>query len=177
LDYALYSHKLVSRGVHSSFPLWPEVLFLTVNYVDRFLSCKYVPVTKLLLVGITALSIAAKFENTWNSSIESLVDKCDNAYTLEDIRKAEVFMLQMLNYNLGWPGPLIFLRRINEIDDCDSEPRMLVKYLLEASTIEERFVAERLSIVAASAYCLAMYMLKIGEWVSSSLSQHLNIIH
>ena len=48
--------------VHHRFNLLPETLFLTVNYIDRFLSCKIVSLGKLQLVGATAIFIAAKYE-------------------------------------------------------------------------------------------------------------------
>ena len=48
--------------VHGRFALLPETLFLTVNYVDRFLSAKIVSIGKLQLVGATALLIASKYE-------------------------------------------------------------------------------------------------------------------
>jgi hypothetical protein len=61
---------------------------------------------------------------------------------------------------------LIFLRRINqETDEIESKARILAKYFLEAILPDKSFVAERLSIIAAAAYCLARCMLGIGEWV------------
>jgi hypothetical protein len=161
--------------VQEYFHLCPEVLFLAVNYIDRFLSCKCICNDRLQLVGIVALSIAAKFESTWNPSMTRFVNMCDNAYTTKDISKAEVYMLQKLNHDLGWPGPLNFLRRINDgIDDYNPEARMLAKYLLEVTIMDERFVAERPSVVAAAAYCLAIYMLKMGDWVRCSVLSKLN---
>ena len=44
----------------------PETLYLTVNILDRFLSVKQVRRSKLQLVGVAALSIAAKYEETDN---------------------------------------------------------------------------------------------------------------
>jgi hypothetical protein len=39
-----------------------ETLFLTINYIDRMLSRIVVSRTKLQLVGITAMFVAAKYE-------------------------------------------------------------------------------------------------------------------
>jgi hypothetical protein len=75
-------------------------------------------------------------------------------------------MLDKLRYRLGWPGLLIFLRRLNEeIDEMESRAGILAKYLLEAILLDKSFVAKRLSITAAVVYCLARCMLGIGEWV------------
>ncbi|KAG9956498.1 hypothetical protein KCU78_g24749, partial [Aureobasidium melanogenum] len=48
--------------VHTRFTLLPETLFLAVNYIDRFLSCKVISLGKLQLVGATAIFLAAKYE-------------------------------------------------------------------------------------------------------------------
>jgi hypothetical protein len=58
------------------------------------------------------------------------------------------------------------LRRINEeIDEIESRSRILAKYFLEAILPDKSFVAERPSITAAAAYCLARCMLGMGKWV------------
>ena len=97
--------------------------------------------------------------------MKSLPKLCGGAYKAEDFRKAEIYMLDKLRYKLGWPGPLIFVRKINEIDAWESGARILAKYLLEAILPDESFVAERPSITAAATYCLARCMLGMGEWV------------
>lgn len=47
--------------VGEEYKLQPETLFLAVGYVDRFLSrTQAVPRSKLQLVGVTAMMLAAK---------------------------------------------------------------------------------------------------------------------
>lgn len=151
--------------VHNRFTLLPETLFLSVNYVDRFLSCKVVSLGKLQLVGATALFVAAKYEEINCPSVQEIVYMVDGAYTVEEILKAERFMLSMLQFELGWPGPMSFLRRISKADDYDLETRTLAKYFLEITVMDERFVGCSPSFLAAGAHCLARYMLKKGDWV------------
>ncbi|KAF2746208.1 hypothetical protein M011DRAFT_459361 [Sporormia fimetaria CBS 119925] len=150
--------------VHNRFTLLPETLFLSVNYVDRFLSCKVVSLGKLQLVGATALFVAAKYEEINCPSVQEIVYMVDGAYTVDEILKAERFMLSMLHFELGWPGPMSFLRRISKADDYDLETRTLAKYFLEITLMDERFVGCAPSFLAAGAHCLARYMLKKGDW-------------
>lgn len=152
--------------VHTRFNLLPETLFLCQNYVDRFLSSKVVSLGKLQLVGATALFVAAKYEEINCPSVHEIVYMVDNGYTAEEILKAERFMLAMLNFELGWPGPMSFLRRISKADDYDLETRTLAKYFLEITIMDERFVGSPPSFLAAGAHCLARHMLKKGQWVS-----------
>ena len=153
--------------VHNRFTLLPETLFLSVNYVDRFLSAKVVSLGKLQLVGATALFLAAKYEEINCPSVQEIVYMVDGAYTIDEVLKAERFMLSMLQFELGWPGPMSFLRRISKADDYDLETRTLSKYFLEITIMDERFVGCAPSFLAAGAHCLARLMLKKGDWVCS----------
>ncbi|KAL0465756.1 cyclin-like protein [Neurospora intermedia] len=150
--------------VHHRFSLLPETLFLTVNYIDRFLSVKVVSLGKLQLVGATAIFVAAKYEEINCPSIQELVYMVDQGYSVEEILKAEKFMLTMLNFELGWPGPMSFLRRISKADDYDLETRTLAKYLLEVTIMDERFVGCPASYLAAGAHCLSRFFLQRGPW-------------
>ncbi|KAF2462131.1 cyclin-like protein [Lineolata rhizophorae] len=150
--------------VHGRFGLLPETLFLSVNYVDRFLSCKVVSLAKLQLVGATAIFVAAKYEEINCPSVQEIAYMVDHSYTTEEILKAERFMLSMLQFELGWPGPMSFLRRISKADDYDLDTRTLAKYFLEVTVMDERFVACTPSFTAAGAHCLARLMLRKGDW-------------
>jgi G2/mitotic-specific cyclin 3/4 len=152
--------------VHHRFNLLPETLFLCVNYIDRFLSCKVVSLGKLQLVGATAIFIAAKYEEINCPSIQEIVYMVDNGYSVDEILKAERFMLTMLQFELGWPGPMSFLRRISKADDYDLETRTLAKYFLEITIMDERFIGSPPSFAAAASHCLARLMLRKGGWVS-----------
>ena len=150
--------------VHGRFQLLPETLFLCVNYIDRFLSSKVVSLNKLQLVGATAIFVAAKYEEINCPSVAEIAYMVDHGYTVEEILKAERFMLGMLQFEMGWPGPMSFLRRISKADDYDLETRTLAKYFLELTIMDERFLGCPPSFVAAGAHCLARLMLHKGGW-------------
>ncbi|KAL2160623.1 hypothetical protein VTH06DRAFT_1311 [Thermothelomyces fergusii] len=150
--------------VHHRFCLLPETLFLTVNCIDRFLSVKVVSLGKLQLVGATALFVAAKYEEINCPSVQEIVYMVDSGYSVEEILKAERFMLSMLHFELGWPGPMSFLRRISKADDYDLETRTLAKYFLEITIMDERFVSCPPSYLAAGAHCISRFFLGKGDW-------------
>ena len=91
----------------------------------------------------------------------------DNGYSIDEVLKAERYMLTLLQFDLGWPGPMSFLRRISTADDYDLETRTLAKYFLEITIMDERFLGCPPSFIAAGAHCLARSMLKKGHWVRS----------
>ncbi|BFZ54059.1 B-type cyclin [Savitreella phatthalungensis] len=151
--------------VHARFHLLPETLFLTINFIDRFLSVKSVSLHKLQLVGATALFLASKYEEIQCPSVSEIVYMVDNGYSADEILKAERFMIGMLDFDLGWPGPMSFLRRISKADDYDVDTRTVAKYLLEVMLMSHRFVGCPPSFSAAIAGYLARQILdKNHDW-------------
>jgi cyclin B len=68
------------------FKLVPEMLYLTINPIDRFLEKYEVPRPKLQLVGVTPLLIASKYEDIFPPEIRDIVYICDRAYTKQEVR-------------------------------------------------------------------------------------------
>jgi G2/mitotic-specific cyclin 1/2 len=150
--------------VHTRFRLLPETLFLAVNIIDRFLSCKVVQLDRLQLVGVTAMFIASKYEEVLSPHITNFRHVADDGFTEEEILQAEKYVLQALDYGLSYPNPLHFLRRISKADNYDVQTRTLGKYLLEISCLDHRFIAHPPSQIAAAAMYLARLVLERGEW-------------
>uniref|UniRef100_A0A8H7NCP6 Cyclin N-terminal domain-containing protein n=1 Tax=Bionectria ochroleuca TaxID=29856 RepID=A0A8H7NCP6_BIOOC len=150
--------------VHTRFHLLPETLFLAINIIDRFLSEKVVQLDRLQLVGITAMFIASKYEEVLSPHVENFKRITDDGFSEAEILSAERFILSTLNYDLSYPNPMNFLRRVSKADDYDIQTRTVGKYLMEISLLDHRFLAYRPSHVAAGAMYLARLMLDRGEW-------------
>src|SRR6202012_169078 len=102
-----------------------------VNIVDRFLSAKIVPLDKLQLVGVTAMFIASKYEEVLSPHVGNFVHIADDGFTVEEVLSAERYILATLKYDLSYPNPMNFLRRISKADGYDMQTRTLAKYLIE----------------------------------------------
>ncbi|KAF9334782.1 hypothetical protein BG006_001530 [Podila minutissima] len=135
--------------VHDRFDLLQETLHLCINLLDRFLSATMIPATQLQLAGIVALSLASKFEETQAPSLIYLAEMAADAYSVSQIKAAEIGMLKVLNYDLGAPGPMTFLRRISRVDQFDVDIRTLTKYLVDVTLFDERFLLMPASKIAA----------------------------
>ena len=152
--------------VHSKFRLLPETLFIATNLIDRFLSARVISLIKFQLVGVTALFVAAKYEEVICPSITHFLHMADGGYKLEEILKAERYMLSTLDYDLSYPNPLHFLRRISKADGYDIQSRTVAKYLVEISCVQHRLLKFPPSLLAAAAMYLARLCLERGDWVS-----------
>lgn len=157
--------------VHTRFHLLPETLFLAVNIIDRFLSAKMVQLDRLQLVGVTAMFIASKYEEVLSPHVANFRHVADDGFTEDEILSAERYVLSALDYDLSYPNPMNFLRRISKADDYDIQTRTLGKYLMEISLLDHRFMNYLPSHVAAASMYLARAILERGEWVCSNSSQ------
>ena len=152
--------------VHSRFRLLPETLFLCVNIIDRFLSARVVSLAKLQLVGITCMFIAAKVEEIVAPSASNFLYCADSSYTESEILQAERYVLKTIDWNLSYPNPIHFLRRISKADDYNVQVRTVGKYLLEIQCLEWRLIAAPPSLLAAASIWLARLIIGTPDWVS-----------
>ncbi|KAI1005530.1 G2/mitotic-specific [Podosphaera aphanis] len=150
--------------VHTRYHLLPETLFLAVNIIDRFLSTKAVQLDRLQLVGVTAMFIASKYEEVLTPHVANFRHVADDGFTEAEILSAERYVLNALNYDLSYPNPMNFLRRISKADDYDIQTRTLAKYLMEISLLDHRFMNYLPSHIAAASMYTARKILERGDW-------------
>ena len=81
---------------------------------------------KLQLVGVTAMLIASKYEEMYAPEIGDFVYITDNAYSKENIREMERIILKALDFSLGKPLPLHFLRRNSKAGEVSEIASYLV---------------------------------------------------
>lgn len=71
--------------VAEEYKLSSENLFLSTNYVDRFLSVMPVLRSKLQLVGVTCMLIASKYEEINAPQVEDFVYITDSTYSAQEV--------------------------------------------------------------------------------------------
>nr|GAT48507.1 predicted protein [Mycena chlorophos] len=150
--------------LHVRFRLAAETLFLCVNIIDRFLSARVVSLAKLQLVGVTCMFIAAKFEEIVAPSVTQFLECADSTYTESEILQAERYVLKTLDWNMSYPNPVHYLRRISKADDYNLQSRTLGKYLIEIACLEWRLIAAPPSLLAAAAMWLARLAIGDENW-------------
>ncbi|XP_049625023.1 G2/mitotic-specific cyclin-B1 [Suncus etruscus] len=150
--------------VQMKFRLLQETMYMTVSIIDRFMQNNCVPKKMLQLVGVTAMFIASKYEEMYPPEIGDFTFVTDNTYSKHQIRQMEMKILTALNFGLGRPLPLHFLRRASKIGEVDVEQHTLAKYLMELTMLDYEMVHFPPSQIAAGAFCLALKILDNGEW-------------
>jgi len=146
--------------VHHMFKLLPETLFLTVFIIDRYLEKAVVARDKLQLVGVTAMFIAAKYEEIYAPECNDFVHVSDGAYEKEQILETEQTILNTLAFNLTCPSALHFLRRYSKAAGSDYNVHTLCKYLIELVLVDVKMLKYLPSEIAAGSVYVARAMTK-----------------
>ena len=89
------------------------------------------PKKDLQLVGVSALFIASKYEEICPNSVSEFAYITADTYTTEQICEKEREILRKLNYQLGKPTPLTFLRRYSKLMGTTTKTHNLAKYFIE----------------------------------------------
>ena len=73
--------------VAEEYRLVPETLYLTINFIDRFLSSKVIiDPSKLQLVGVSCMLIASKIEEIYPPEISEFVYITNSTYTTDQVK-------------------------------------------------------------------------------------------
>ncbi|XP_039798777.1 cyclin-A1-4-like isoform X5 [Panicum virgatum] len=171
--------------VTEEYRLVPETLYLTVNYIDRYLSVKEINRNRLQLLGVACLLIAAKYEEICPPQVEELCYITDDSYTKEEVLQMEASVLNYLKFEMTVPTPKCFLssyqfyglsQRVETfffMQDSTLHLEFLANYICELSLLEYSLLCYLPSLVAASSVFLARFILKPTKnpW-NSSLSYY-----
>lgn len=62
--------------------------YLTINFIDRFLSKHVVPRSQLQLVGVACMWVAAKYEEIYPPNVADFCYITDSTYSKEQVRSS-----------------------------------------------------------------------------------------
>ncbi|KAK3425568.1 hypothetical protein EUGRSUZ_F02276 [Eucalyptus grandis] len=161
-------------GVAEEYQLVSDTLYLSISYIDRFLSSNALSRQKLQLLGVSAMLISSKYEEIAPPHVEDFCYMTDNSYTKEEVVQMEDDILKALDYELGNPTIRTFLRRFSTVAQeghktTNLKLEFLGYYLAELSLLDYTCVKFLPSVVAASVTFLARYITqpRTHPWTSS----------
>ncbi|GMJ15331.1 Cyclin A3;1 [Hibiscus trionum] len=188
-DYIEKVHKDVSTNMRAILVDWlvevaeeyklvSDTLYMTISYIDRFLSLNALNRQRLQLLGVSSMLIASKYEEINPPNVEDFCYITDNTYTKDEVVKMEADILKSLKFELGNPTVKTFLRRFTRVAQEDYKAsslrlEFLGYYLAELSLLDYGCVKFLPSMVAASVIFLARFIIKPNRhpW-SSALQQY-----
>mmetsp|Transcript_93596 Transcript_93596/g.238330 ORF Transcript_93596/g.238330 Transcript_93596/m.238330 type:complete len:364 (-) Transcript_93596:438-1529(-) len=155
--------------VQIKYKMKQDTLFLTACLLDRYLSRKHVPRSRLQLIGVVAMFVAAKFEEIDPPNAASLVYITDNAYSKSDIFNTECSFLATLGFEVLVPTASNFLDYMQRANNCDAFHRSLAEYVLELTLLDHRMLRHPPSLVAAASLLLSNELMgRNPSWSSAT---------
>jgi len=157
--------------VARKYKLRSETMFLTVHIIDCYLAIQSTQRKHLQLVGVSALLIAAKFEEVYPPQVKELVYVTDKAYTGNDILQMEVRILKALNFKVCYPTSIHFLERYCSVNEFTDAHRDLAQYLLELTLVDYKMLKYSPSHIAAASILLTNKLLRRPAWTPVAVQQ------
>ena len=151
--------------VHMKYKQYPETLHLTINIIDRYLSCSNnIERNKFQLLGVSAFFIASKIEEITPPDVHQMVYICDKAYTKNEITEMTFIISKKLNYNFQFVSPYTWVIRCFDIEPGEQKLVGLSCFILECAMLDIEIIEFQPSIIAASAVLIARRSYGISGW-------------
>lgn len=150
--------------IHNKLGLITETLYITIALIDRYfdkIQVKQQSTVQLVAIGATL--IASKYEEIYPPDIQDLLHLAQGEYSRREVMRVEIQILEELNFDLGKPIPLAFLRRFSKAAHCDVKMHSIAKFLMELSLTEYECSHWRPSMLAAAALFATIYMVNSGN--------------
>lgn len=129
------------------YKLHRETYYLTVDYLDRYLSTiTNISKNQLQLIGITCLFIASKVEEVYPPKLTEFAYVTDAACTEEDILQQEVLILQALQWCItpvtimGWVSTYMQLTATNASNSSRTSKHLTETLIINSSKWNKSFI-------------------------------------
>jgi G2/mitotic-specific cyclin-B, other len=128
----------------------------------------------MLQVGVTAMLVAAKYEEIWAPEVRDFVYISDKAYSRKQILDTEKDMLSALGYNLSLPTSYQFLARLLKAAGVHYEKHLalFVAYCAELCLVDHGMLRHSYSELAAGIMYVAMRAFGKADPYPRALMRH-----
>lgn len=162
-------------AVHKEQDMRSETLHLAVSLFDRHLCiAPQVDRERLQLVGMTALLVAAKYEEVSRLEVESAVQLTDNLFSAKEVLQMECVMLSSLEFEVACPTATHFLplmQAVGRVRQSKSADLGLLELLgLRTQSSNGARVAELIDELASYLVELSLLDVRMTEYLPSQVA-------
>jgi len=158
----------------------PEVFFLSINYLDRFLSKVNIQKNQFQLCASVCILLASKFSQVVPVSTDKLVIYTDSSVTAQELRQWEMKILNVLQWELSSVTTHSFLQHyIHGLGAIVGSKANIHKIVSQTESIaamaatEYAFISAKQSVLAAAALSVAVKEVFEDEKESEEIIQRL----
>lgn len=150
-----------------------DTVFIALSIFDRFVSRKIIEEGEYMLIGVTSMFIACKYEEEVWIEAQRLVESCNTACSKEAVIIMEWDILTSLDFKLTLPTPLTFTRRFliigkDVFGEELNEYSCLSLYLVHLTMMCPEISSQKPSLIAASVFDMCGSVACVGyKWNES----------
>merc|ERR1711862_1060624 len=161
-----------------------EVFFLSINYLDRFLSRVNIQKEQFQLCASVCILLASKFSQVVPISTDKLVIYTDSSVTAQELRQWEIKILNVLQWELSSVTSHSFLQHyIHGLENKINieKVRNHAESIAAMAATEYAFICAKQSVLAAAALSVAVKEEvedeKEHKGINEKLAQMINCSH
>jgi len=167
---------LIDVGIE--YELENETVFLTISYIDQFLSSLTISLQNFQLLGTAALFIASKYEEIYPPELKDFIFVTDDAYTKLQMLSMEKVILKSLNFSVSPPTIFYFLKYFLTKLSLPIYVQYFAEYLCFLSLLHtDPFLSYSPSDIAISSIILALHTYTLTDVINLDDFKELTKIH
>jgi hypothetical protein len=147
--------------VQAELALGRETLYLAVFLLDKYCSCQPIQASQYQLLGLTALFVAAKYEEIKTPRLKHYGSIVKGTYEPQQILEMESLILTTLSFQIRVMTSLDFLGECLSCTHSHEQLGTMAHYLLELSLVEYGFCLLRPSLLSWAVLQVASH--KVGS--------------
>jgi F-box protein 1 (cyclin F) len=151
------------------------VLHSAMECVDRYLSCRSLPRSKLQLLGVTCMVLSARFLGRDIITIREAAWLTDATYAYEDVVRMMGEVLGATGGNLQVITIADYLRILTSVAHANDQVHMHACYLGELAMLHAHFTDFPPGLVALSCMLLSLVTLHLHQYPSSEIIDDFHI--
>lgn len=143
--------------VQCQYKLSTECFQLAIHILNQFLSTMPISTSRLHLLNLTAVHMAAKIEEVAPPGLKKLMAVSEGKFSRKDVREMEHQILYNLEFNFNVPTTFTYLQIYCKWGGFDNRKFFFAQYLTELSMVSDRLMRFGPSELAAA--CLILTLL------------------
>lgn len=144
--------------LNEEYNLQQNTLYLTVQYIDKFLSHIQVERSKLQLLGMGCSLIASKYWEIYPPSINDYIYLADNTYKNQQLIRMEQALLQTFQFNLNVVTCFDYRTYYYKANRSTIQHEYVCDYILEQCAHDELYIKNKPSTIMCSVVCYVNHL-------------------